>query len=394
MGHQPIGLPDMSIKVVYATKRIDDYYLHCDINLFTYSQVVTKLSKMTFNASSESKRSVYDTCDPHYLRELREAAGIDLVVLARTACLSVAQVRQLETDDSDSLFYSDAIKRQAYKRLLMILGAEPPVVEVPHELRDAGKVAEAHLNTLDQIVAMSHQPAINRSTSDVLAAILEKLKEHQQVMGALLLLVGAVALFVWNDLQSGAEPAPAASVASAPAASASLSVAAVETSSVPVMVASAPALVSSLPSVALVASAPAPMVVSPVASAPTIAVAAPASAAASAVAQSSVTTPKVGACAYSSDAMPQLTSLFAQKEGRYVYFVSTANIEICVVDGNKQATLLQLKAGENRSVYGASPWQLSGAGLQKAQIYFQGGRVSLPDANTTRLKLVEVPVAR
>jgi hypothetical protein len=240
----------------------------------------------------------------------------------------------------------------------MILGAEPPTVEVPQELRDAGKVAEAHLNTLDQIVAMSHQPVINRSISDVLAAGLEKFKAHQQVMGAFLLLVGAVALFVWNDLQSGVEPAPAAS--------APVSVAAVETSSVPVMVASAPA----------------------------IAVAAPASAAASAVAQSSVATPKIGACAYSSDAMPQLTSLFAQKEGRYVYFVSTANIEVCVVDGNKQATLLQLKAGENRSVYGASPWQLSGAGLQKAQIYFQGGRISLPDANTTRFKLVEVPVAQ
>ena len=313
---------------------------------------------MTFNASSEPTRSVYDTCDPHYLRQLREAAGLDVVVLARTACLSVAQVRQLEKGDSDNLFYSDAIKCQAYKRLLMILGAEPPTVEVPQELRDAGKVAEAHLNTLDQIVAMSHQPVINRSISDVLAAGLEKFKAHQQVMGAFLLLVGAVALFVWNDLQSGVEPAPAAS--------APVSVAAVETSSVPVMVASAPA----------------------------IAVAAPASAAASAVAQSSVATPKIGACAYSSDAMPQLTSLFAQKEGRYVYFVSTANIEVCVVDGNKQATLLQLKAGENRSVYGASPWQLSGAGLQKAQIYFQGGRISLPDTNTTRFKLVEVPVAQ
>jgi hypothetical protein len=86
--------------------------------------------------------------------------------------------------------------------------------------------------------------------------------------------------------------------------------------------------------------------------------------------------------------------MFAQKEGRYVYFVSTANVEICVVDGNKQATLLQLKAGENRSVYGVSPWQLSGAGLQKAQIYFQGGRLTLSDAAATRFRLVEVPVAR
>ena len=347
---------------------------------------------MTSNEPSETKRNVYDTCDPQYLRQLREAAGMDHVVLARSACLSVAQVRQLETDDSDNLFYSDAIKRQAYKRLLMILGAEPPTVEVPQELRDAGKVAEAHLNTLDQIVAMSHQPAINRSTSDVLATGFEKLKEHQQVVGALLLLLGAITLFVWNGMQSGAEIEPAASSASSPTSV--VSEVAVQASSVPVIVASAPMQVASLPSAAPVASAPAPVLVSSVASAPAIAIAPPASAAASAAALSSVAPAKIGACAYSNDAMPQVTSLFAQKEGRYVYFVSTANIEVCVVDGNKQATLLQLKAGENRSVYGASPWQLSGAGLQKAQIYFQGGRISLPDASTTRLKLVEVPVAR
>jgi hypothetical protein len=69
-------------------------------------------------------------------------------------------------------------------------------------------------------------------------------------------------------------------------------------------------------------------------------------------------------------------------------------MEVCVVDGNKQATLLQLKAGENRSVYGVSPWQVSSANLQKAQIYFQGGRVSLPDASATRMRLVEVAVSR
>ncbi len=336
---------------------------------------------MTSNEPSEAKRNVYDACDPQYLRQLREAAGMDHVVLARTACLSVAQVRQLETDDSDNLFYSDAIKRQAYKRLLMILGAEPPTVEVPQELRDAGKVAEAHLNTLDQIVAMSHQPIINRSTSDVLVAGLHKLKAHQQVIGALLLLVGAIALFVWNGMQSGEELVPAASNVSSAASSALVAEVAAPAASVAVMVASAPTLAASLPSAALVASASAPAVVSPAS--------APASAALNSVAARTV-----GPCAYSSDAMPQVTSLFAKKEGRYVYLVSTANIEVCVVDGNKQATLLQLKAGENRSIYGASPWQLSSAGLQKAQIYFQGGRITLPDAMTTRLTLVEVPVAR
>lgn len=345
---------------------------------------------MTTHEHQEPKRSVYDSCDPQYLRELREAAGMDLLVLARTACLSVAQVRQLESDDNDSLFYSDAIKRQAYKRLLMILGAEPPTVEVPKELRDADKVAQAHLNTLDQIVAMSHQPAIGRSTADVVGAGVVKLKEHKQFVGALVLLLASVALFVWNSSQSGDDsnvvspmtPAIESAGVALKAASEAATVASV-VSPMPTNATSLPAASASMPqqapTVIAVASAPAP---TPVLAVP------PASAASSAVAT------KVGACAYSVDAMPELTSMFAQKEGRYVYFVSSANIEICVVDGNKQATLLHLKAGENRSVYGVAPWQLSGAGMQKAQIYFQGGRLTLPDAATTRFKLIEVPVVR
>jgi hypothetical protein len=317
----------------------------------------------------ESKRSVYDSCDPAYLRELREAAGMDLAVLARTACLSVAQVRELETDDSDNLFYSDAIKRQAYKRLLMILGAEPPTVDVPAELRDANKVADAHLNTLDQIVAMSHQPAMNRSVSDVLGAGVAKLKKHKQVLGALLLLLVAVTLFVLNGFQTASN-----AVSSAPAASV-----AVEEPTKPAALVGASSPDISAP----MASAPAPLAsVSAVASA-TFAAPAPAAAAAS----------KVAGCGYVGDAMPELTAFIAQKEGRYVYVVSPTNAEICVVDGNKQATLLQMKAGENRSVYGVPPWQVSAPNLSKIQIFFQGGRVSVPDA-ATRVKLLEVPISR
>jgi hypothetical protein len=100
---------------------------------------------------------------------------------------------------------------------------------------------------------------------------------------------------------------------------------------------------------------------------------------------------KAAACAHSSDAMPPLTPFITQKEGRYVYLVSTTNTEVCVVDGNKQATVLQMKAGESRSVYGVSPWQVSSPSLSKLQVFFQGGRVSLPDA-ATRVKLQEVPV--
>lgn len=345
---------------------------------------------MTSSEPSEPKRSVYDICDPQYLRQLREAAGMDHVVLARTACLSVAQVRHLETENSDGLFYSDAIKRQAYKRLLMILGAEPPTLEVPHELRDAGKVAEAHLNTLDQIVAMSHQPAISRSTSDVVATGVQKIKEHWQVMAALLLLVGAVALFVLNGMQNGAQVEKSATNGSDTSSAVVVPIATTQASSAPKLVPSASAPAVPLPASSSVASAP---VMAAVASAPVVAAVATSPVSEQIVVPSAVAT-KLGACAYTNEAMPEFTSLFAQKEGRYVYFESAANLELCVVDGNKQATLLQLKAGDKRSVYGVSPWQLSGAGMRNVQIYFQGGRISLPDANSTRFKLIEVPVAR
>jgi hypothetical protein len=329
---------------------------------------VTKLSNMTPNGHSEEpKRSVYDTCDPHYLRTLREAAGMDMFVLARTACLSVAQVRQLESDDSDSLFYSDAIKRQAYKRLLMILGAEPPSVEIPEELRDAAKVADAHLTTLDQIVAMSEQPPMNHSAFDAVHAGLAKLREHKQAMAALLLLVAAVTLFVLHGPQGVVE-----ATSELAAASPTPKVSAVAVSVEPPSVATA-----SVPVAALAA-------------------ASASVAAASALVAASPTAPSktTGACTHSNEAMPQLSPFVAQKEGKYVYLVSAANAEVCVVDGNKQATLLQLKAGENRSVYGVSPWQVSSTSLQKVQIFFQGGRVSLPDATVSRVQLVEMTVAR
>ena len=348
--------------------------------VFIFRQFVTKLSYMTTTEPSESKRSVYDSCDPKYLRDLREAADMDLFVLARTACLSVAQVRQLESDDSDSLFYSDAIKRQAYKRLLMILGAEPPTVEVPENLRDAAKVADAHLATLDHIVAMSQQPSMGRSTSDKLRAGVMHVMAHKQVLGALILLVAAVVLFVLQEPQNLARLGAQTATAVRPVVP--------EVAVQPLPRPESVAVAASLP-----APAPAPVASAAVmVSVPTAAVVAPAAVPAK-VASASVTS-QASACAYVSDPMPQLSPFTANKEGRYVYLVSAGNTEVCVVDGNKQATSIQLKAGENRSVYGVSPWQVSGTDLQKVQIYFQGGRVSLPDAATNRVKLVEVAVAR
>lgn len=325
---------------------------------------------MTVQDNPEPKRSVYDSCDPEYLRQLRESAGVDRVVLARKACLSVAQVRQLEAGGGASLFYSDAIRKQAYKRLLMLLGAEPPTAEVPGEFKDAGRVAQAHLNTLDQIVAMSHQPAMGRASVDVIRQGLEKVKAHKQVVAASMFLALAVALFMSQPFELQVAPTLIAKAPPEPTKKVN-----VEN---PVGQASAePAL-------------PTPLAEPKAVTVPKEAAAASAEPAVGTAAANK----SLPVCGFSNDAMPQLTSLFAQKEGRYVYLVSQAASEVCVVDASKQATLVQLKAGESRSVYGAAPWQISGANLAKVQIYFQGGRIAVPDTVGSQFKLIEVPIVR
>jgi len=322
---------------------------------------------MTSIESTEPASSIYDSCDPKYLRDLREASGMDVFVLARTACLSVAQVRQLESDAGGNLFYSLTIKRQAYKRLLMILGAEPPTVEVPEAFRQAHQVADAHLNTLDQIVAMNQLPRMQRSTGEVLGETFDRLMAHKQAIGALLMLLVSVLLFLKFGQPLGLEPA-----ASAPAAASTVA---------PTVAPSPPA--SGVPSAAVIV-APAPATVS----------AASAVSVAAAPAAATVSSAKTAACAFTEEELSVSTPYTAKKEGRFVYVVSAIDTDICLVDGAKQATSLSLKMGEGRSIYGAAPWQISSANLPKVQIFFQGGRVSLPDPASTRVKLVEVPISR
>jgi cytoskeleton protein RodZ len=56
------------------------------------------------------------------LQHLRITAGLDVATLARKACLSVAQIQQLENGQSSS-FYSEAIRTQASRRVMAILKA-------------------------------------------------------------------------------------------------------------------------------------------------------------------------------------------------------------------------------------------------------------------------------
>ena len=340
------------------------------------------LIRMTDHTSSApddtAAGSVYERCDPAFLRQLHEASGMDETHLARLACLSVAQVRQLASG-GDSLFYSQTIKRQAYKRLLMILGAAPP----PHidDPEVATAPAAPDLNpreTIDSIIALSHRDQYleHRPVADALQDLRLRIQSHLQPLAALLFLMLAIGLFMAYWPQSATTVAEPVKTAVAEKDKASVVASPPVVTPAPITPAPAPA------APAPVVAAPAEPVVAPVAPAPAptpvVAAAAPA------------VTGK--ACGFSSDKLPEVMPSLAQKEGRYVYLVSPVNTEVCVVDGNRQATPLSLRAGEGRSVYGAAPWQVSGVDLAKVQIYFQGWRVALPDGGAQRVALIEKPL--
>ncbi len=309
---------------------------------------------------SETQPNVYETCDPTYLQQLRAQVGMDVVQLARIACLSVAQVKSLEVG-SDDLFYSPAIKRQAYKRTLMILGAPPPVVFTASEDDDAMPPAmAASVNeSLNHIADLTTQPV---DDWEFLASARTWMGRQKVVLAGLAIVVtlAGVVAFYPNDGDASMTLALAASheVMDAPAA-ARVSV-------------TKPAL--TVPNAALQAA--------PVAVVASEAVKQASAAEAVAIRASSH-------CAFSSDPGPEVSPAEPKKEGRFVYLVSPVDTSLCVVDGNKQATTLQLKAGEGRSVYGTSPWQISGTGLTQTQIYFQGWRASLPEGAVQKIVLVE-----
>ena len=109
------------------------------------------------------------TWEPHHgrqLKVLREAAGLEIITLARKNNLSVSQVEQLE-NGGDSSFYTQEIKFNSGRKLLRALGAEigqpeahfemtPPLLEPVQQLLPAEKSAvrrfKWHWHKMDLIV--------------------------------------------------------------------------------------------------------------------------------------------------------------------------------------------------------------------------------------------------
>lgn len=337
--------------------------------------------KMTQSESTDSLYELYENCDPSLLKRTREAVGMDEGVLARMACLSTAQVRQLESGGT-GLFYSITIKRQAYKRLMMILGADPPTHAPVSVVEDSMATPNAaqpnHKATIDNIVALSSKSDYleRQPVKDFFLDLRYRIVAYRQSLGALLFLLMAVVLLVltWRGTLTAADkpahveakpeqaPVEAAKPASAPVVAAAV---ALPASDVKAPVGTPTPLVP-------VVSASAELV------APAVVVTKPAVAVAK-------------ACAHAEEKLTEVVSVSANKPPNYVYLISPVQTTVCVVDGSKKATVLELRPNEGRSVYGSPPWQLGGSALKDAQIFFQGVRVKAPDGHEQHFTLLEKP---
>lgn len=294
------------------------------------------------------------------LRSLREAQNMPVSELARLVNLSVAQVAQLETGElgtaERSLFYTDAIKEKAARKIAQTLGADPQA------LWGATSTAAGHDET--------RQVLPDLQILDDLALLLKKQSQAQEMGGgdrgftwkwaffllAALWLAGALG-FYGQTFLSWFEAQKASKLVSAPMVS-------TEASSTP------PAN-------------PAPMA-SPVLTVPEVAALQGGS-----VAHEVAASPAEALCQSNA---PQTTIKPTQpsKGGGSVHVVALADLVMCVQDGAGKQTPLTLKAQESRTFWGRAPWSLRIEKPVPMHMFFQGQKFYWPEGELSGVVLREV----
>jgi len=335
------------------------------------------------------------------LREWRFSQEWDVVDLARRVNLSIGQIQQLETGGT-SLFYSEAIRENAARKVAAMLGADPQMVI---RMDDEAAVTGSELNVVDDLVELSRQraqaaqqpPFVVRHASLIFTGLVSLaglmtaanwLQQKWQNGGAQQFWRGAA---VTAPVPALAPPEPAtdpAQMTQVPAASALGDAASPKAEPAPVAAtAAAHAAAVSAPAV-LAAQLPAHGV-------PPVPVnnAAVASSAAVATAPTAVASANKHPLCQQASTGHALTPTRPSKAGDMVYIVAQKVGSVCVVDASGVHTVLSLKPQEARSVYGAAPWRVNFELPEQAQLYFQGERLRVPGASVTTVALREASLA-
>ena len=90
-----------------------------------------------------------------HLRDLRQAAGLNIAQLAAMVNLSAGQIRQLE-DGGDNLFYSPQIKDQSMRRVVRMLENPLPAGN-PTKVLAEESAPRGSANVIDDIIRLSEK---------------------------------------------------------------------------------------------------------------------------------------------------------------------------------------------------------------------------------------------
>jgi cytoskeleton protein RodZ len=299
--------------------------------------------------------------DATALKSLREAAGLDIAQLASLANLSLGQVRQLE-EGGDSNFYSPQIKSQSMRRVLRLLQTQNSTEDsaVQTSLEQVPK----SVNVIDDIIRLSEKNLKNTIDTSLVRRAGNPYKALLTV-GAGVVVV--FALLDWQSNQIESQKIFAEWVQPFTAQPVEPSSEAVE---------------KATPEVAQVESAPP----SPV-SVPALAV-----------------SPVQPVAVAAKDQAPNDCKLFQEeptpaspvsinKTGNYVYLLASKDVQVCVDDGKRVRSIVNLKAGEGKTVRGSAPWVIGTGDITSVQVYFQGAKVFVPKNAGQRILLKEQAVS-
>ncbi len=296
------------------------------------------------------------------LQELREAKGLELVDLAKRLALSPAQLRQLECNQN-SLFYSDAIRLSAARKVSEFLG-EPLQLEPAPELTEAAAQASAEEALTAPVpwpIDTARLAAEGTLAMDKFAPTVRRVpsRESRFALSGWTAALSCVALTfaVLLGLQAFAEPEP-------------ISVKALGNRKAPGV---EPAELS--PSAPMTVQTG--IAVIPVATVPQEA----------ALVSAGPGRNGLG-CDVSNGPVATFTPAKAEKDAAQLFVQGAVGQVVCIKDSRGQVWRHEFADSSGRTFFGAAPWLIESTQLTELQVYFQGTRARSPVEGSTRLRLI------
>ena len=352
-----------------------------------------------------------DRDQSEYLKNLRIAAGLDHAQLAAMSNLSAGQLRQLE-DGGESLFYSPQIKSQSLRRVIRLLENPVPAAPSPSKVYVEESAPRSGGNVIEDIIRLSE--------TNLKGSFLSSSARHPDRSGLIFSFIVLLALVLaafswWKSTQQTTvkvftewiDPLPINQAQSASSTETVTPISAMSTSTQEVAVVQKPVapltenseVKQTSPSVVTAAkpAEPNPAITAKSAQsstetaslAKTTPIASLSSSESSANEKSQVSKSEKNDCTSINSEALNAKPYSAIKPGNYIYVIASKPAQLCVDDGLKKRTVVNLEPGIGRSIHGAAPWTVSSNSLSTIQIYFQGSKVNLPSETANRIYLKE-----